>query len=87
MQRPGRRTERWKLIFDARLGEYRLYDLYDDPGELADASAEGPETVTRLARRLQAWRKAQLRYYSDPVAYLSTYPPRLVGVRDVASNR
>lgn len=78
---------RWKLIFDARLGEYRLYDLYDDPGELADVSAEGPETVTRLARRLQAWRKAQLRYYSDPVAYLSTYPPRLVGVRDVASNR
>lgn len=77
---------RWKLIFDAKLGEYQLYDLEMDPGELTDLSMARPELVGELARRLQAWRKAQLQYYSDPTAYRTRYPPRLRGARSIVSS-
>ena len=73
--------DRWKLIFDAGLGEYLLFDLEADSGELEDLAMKRPEIAARLATRLQGWRKAQLQYYSDPAAYQSTYPPRMRGVR------
>jgi arylsulfatase A-like enzyme len=73
--------DRWKLIFDAKLGEYQLYDLEVDPGEVEDLAMRRPEIAAALATRLQGWRKAQLQYYSDPIAYRSTYPPRVRGMR------
>jgi arylsulfatase A-like enzyme len=73
--------DRWKLIFDAGIGEYLLFDLKADPGELEDLATKRPEIVAGMAERLQGWRKAQLQYYSDPAAYRSTYPPRMRGGR------
>jgi arylsulfatase A-like enzyme len=73
--------DRWKLIFDARTRSYELFDLHSDPKELENVSSVHPDTVTGLAARLHGWRKAQLDYYSNPAAYRTRYPPRLLGIR------
>jgi len=59
---------RWKLLltYDGKLGRYasshprtekrpQLYDLLADPHETHNLAAQHPETVARLAARLQEW--------------------------------
>jgi arylsulfatase A-like enzyme len=48
------RTPQWKLVYVLHPDgpEYRLYDLQNDPGELANVAAEHPETTAELAARL-----------------------------------
>lgn len=66
---------RFKLIFDAGTGEYLLYDLEDDPAEIEDLSDVRTADLRRLARRLHAWRRAQLDYYQNPMLHGDWYPP------------
>jgi hypothetical protein len=57
------REGRWKLIQvrspkdqrDMVGGEYELYDVVADPGELCDLSAREPEVVARLEELLITW--------------------------------
>jgi len=48
------RTEEYKLVRGSD-GSRRLYDLRTDPGETRDVTADEPETVARLERRLDQW--------------------------------
>lgn len=48
------RDARWKLIWSARAGQWRLFDLERDPAETRDLSRERPDQVARLAFQLQA---------------------------------
>ncbi len=66
---------RFKLIFDAGTGEHLLFELETDPGETESLTDERPADVRRLARRLHAWRRAQLEYYANPLLYEEWYPP------------
>lgn len=47
------RSGRWKLVFDRRTGERRLYDLGRDPRERRDVQAEHPELAQRLHAELE----------------------------------
>jgi arylsulfatase A-like enzyme len=68
---------RHKLIFDERYRYDLLFDLGRDPGERSNLASSRPDLVGRLARRLLAWRKAQVDYYADPARYRREYPPVL----------
>lgn len=46
------RDERWKLIWAAADGHWRLFDLKNDPGESSDQAQAHPEIVSRLAFEL-----------------------------------
>jgi arylsulfatase A-like enzyme len=50
----GVRTARWKLIVGQH-GLQKLFDLQNDPGELEDVSAEHPEVLDDLRRRIKNW--------------------------------
>ncbi|MDY7096289.1 MAG: sulfatase [Acidobacteriota bacterium] len=50
----GVRTGRWKLIVGQH-GLQKLFDLEADPAELQDVSAEHPEVLDDLRRRIKAW--------------------------------
>ncbi len=67
----------FKLIFDERLREHRLFNLQTDPGEKQDLAATEPVIVRELATRLNTWRKIQIDYYSDPTVQKREYPPIL----------
>ena len=67
----------FKLIFDERLREHRLFNLETDPGEKQDLAATEPVIVKELATRLNTWRKLQIDYYSDPTVQKREYPPIL----------
>ena len=43
------RDERWKLMWSAAAGRWRLFDLKDDPGETRDLAAERADVVARLS--------------------------------------
>jgi len=65
------RTARWKLIHYLRLGTYQLFNLEQDPWELANL-ADDPRhagTLKDLQQRLRAWQKEQ----GDP-ALRGTHP-------------
>ena len=67
-----------KLIYDARLRRYLLYDLVGDPAERVDLSAERPGVLADLAARLGTWYGEQLAYYGDPTRQAREFPPRLL---------
>jgi len=67
----------FKLIYDERLREYRLFNLDADPGETQDLATAQPLIVEDLANRLNTWRKVQIDYYSDVTVQEREYPPIL----------
>ncbi len=68
----------WKLIADLNSRETRLYDLNRDPGEEHNLEGEFPAIQKDLARRLGAWHRSQIDYYSNPSAFQREYPPVLL---------
>ena len=66
-----------KLIYDERRQEYLLFDLSADPGEKNNLASSRGNLVKELANRLNAWRKLQIDYYSDPALHTREYPPIL----------
>lgn len=67
---------RWKLIWDARLRRFMLYDLRSDPGETTDLSEQQPKTTHALAGLLRTWIEEQVDYYRDWPRQKREYPPR-----------
>ena len=67
----------FKLIYDERQREYLLFNVAADPGENNDIAASQPAMVKELANRLNAWRKLQIDYYSNPALQTREYPPIL----------
>ncbi len=67
----------FKLIYDERLREHRLFNLETDPGEKQNLATTQPLMVKNLAARLNTWRKLQIDYYSDPIVQKREYPPIL----------
>jgi arylsulfatase A-like enzyme len=49
------RTEQWKLIYNH--GEYELYNLEEDKGEVNNLVSQHPEVVYELFQRSSDWRK------------------------------
>ena len=76
-QQYGIVSRQYKLIFDAMRNDYLLFDLDGDPGETTDLSEELTGVTSRLARRLHAWRRAHIEYYSDWRLHQEWYPPIL----------
>jgi arylsulfatase A-like enzyme len=52
---------RWKLIHDARTGEYELYNLESDPGETVNVYARYPEVADSYRGILDKWGEVHLR--------------------------
>ncbi len=67
----------FKLIYDERQREYLLFNLATDPNEKTNLATTQPDLVNHLASRLNAWRKLQIDYYSDPTLHKREYPPIL----------
>jgi arylsulfatase A-like enzyme len=67
----------WKLIYDEWKENYLLYNLTSDPAEKIDLAAAQPGVLKDLARRLHAWRKLQIDYYTDTSRQTREYPPIL----------
>jgi arylsulfatase A-like enzyme len=67
----------FKLIYDERQREYLLFNVAADPGENNDIAVSQPAMVKELANRLNAWRKLQIDYYSNPALQTREYPPIL----------
>jgi len=67
----------FKLIYDERQREYLLFNVTADPGENNDIAVSQPAMVKDLANRLNAWRKLQIDYYSNPALQTREYPPIL----------
>ncbi|MGH0031667.1 MAG: sulfatase family protein [Myxococcota bacterium] len=68
------REGRFKLIDLPDEERRELYDLEADPGERRDLSAERPETVERLARRIDDWRRTMGRQSSSEGAGTTVAP-------------
>jgi arylsulfatase A-like enzyme len=68
---------RHKLVYDARLDAYALYDLSADPGERTDRLPVSQDLARELADRLHTWRAVQIEYYADAMKQRLTYPPVL----------
>jgi arylsulfatase A-like enzyme len=51
------RDQRWRWLWDEKLGSGKLFDLAEDPAELHDVSALHPEQVARLHAQLRAQRE------------------------------
>lgn len=49
------RQGRWKLVRDATIGKWELYDLVADRTETRDLSAQEPERVAQLTAAWQEW--------------------------------
>jgi arylsulfatase A-like enzyme len=49
------RDERYKLFYDTRTGEERLYDLQADPGETRDIAPNDPLRAAYYRQALHAW--------------------------------
>jgi hypothetical protein len=47
--------ERYKLFYDTRTGEARLYDLEVDPGETRDVGPSEPLRAAHYRQALHAW--------------------------------
>jgi arylsulfatase A-like enzyme len=46
---------RFKLMYDEQLPNFRLYDVFADPGESMDLAESEPALVRSMARRLDEW--------------------------------
>jgi len=55
------RRGHWKLIEFLQTGEKQLFDLKNDPSEKQDLSAAKPDLVSKLSRRLAAWRQTTVK--------------------------
>jgi len=53
----GIRDGRWKLLVNKELEKLELYDLESDWGEKKNVSANHPEIVQKLSKKLDAWKK------------------------------
>jgi arylsulfatase A-like enzyme len=71
------RDNRWALISDNRMAGAKLYDLGADPGERDDISADHPDRVDELRRRLLAELPEPPRFYGPE--QLEREPRRLSG--------
>ena len=49
------RDARYKLVYDSRTGEGKLFDLEADPGEARDLSRERPLRADWYRQELQQW--------------------------------
>ena len=52
------RDGKWKLLFNREIKKMELYDLSEDWSEASDVSADNPEVVQRLKRKLNEWKKS-----------------------------
>lgn len=50
---------RYKLILDMASGEFSLYDLLSDPGEMKNLAENEPERVRNMIKPLLEWQSAQ----------------------------
>ena len=66
----------WKLMYNYRSGNVRLFNLQEDPGERTDLSGKDEKLEKRLLSRLLFWKREQLIYYSDLLKQKKMYPPR-----------
>lgn len=48
-------TREWKLIRNNVTGEFELYNLKSDPGELKNLALANPQQVSKLDQRLKVW--------------------------------
>jgi arylsulfatase A-like enzyme len=55
----------WKLVFELRQKETRLFDLQHDPGETRDVDELHPVQLSALMGTLATWWTRQLAYYRD----------------------
>ncbi|MEM7386514.1 MAG: sulfatase/phosphatase domain-containing protein, partial [Verrucomicrobiota bacterium] len=51
------RSGHWKLIERFDTSENELFHLTDDPSEANNVAAQNPEVVSRLKKKLAAWRR------------------------------
>lgn len=51
------RSGQWKLIEHYETNEFQLFNLLDDIGEANDLAERHPQTVDKLRKRLEAWRR------------------------------
>ena len=49
------RDGKWKLVWDAKVGQWELYDLVADRTEMNDLAVKFPQQVQRLSALWQAW--------------------------------
>ncbi|MGK0237806.1 MAG: arylsulfatase A-like enzyme [Candidatus Pelagisphaera sp.] len=54
----GIRDGRWKMLVNKELDKLELYDLKKDWAEKEDVSANNPEIVQKLSRKLNTWKKS-----------------------------
>jgi arylsulfatase A-like enzyme len=59
------RQEDWKLLGDAGLDKFELYNLEDDIGEIRDLSAREPD---RLKKMVSALREVHRQVENDPIS-------------------
>ncbi|MBN1422229.1 MAG: sulfatase-like hydrolase/transferase [Planctomycetes bacterium] len=64
----------WKLLMNPDRSRVELYDIPRDPRERDDRSAEEPEVVDRLAKKLIAWQKTLPPGPIEPAAGRDDYP-------------
>ena len=68
----------WKLIFELRQRETRLFDLRRDPGETRDVDELHPAQLNALLQTLATWWARQLDYYrarkGEPTYYAPPSP-------------
>ena len=62
--------QKWKLLSDDKSGYVELYDIVTDAYETTDLKEVHPETVSRLSRKLEAW-KSTLPSHPDPKNFSS----------------
>ena len=67
--------DQWKLIYDLRHAEQRLYDLRNDPGETRDVAAQYPSQRDALMETVAAWWSRQIDYYTNVSAHADFYAP------------
>ena len=60
----GIREGRWKYILGPSEGTEELFDLVADPGEKNNVRGQHPEVATRLAAKVEVWRREHTR--EDP---------------------
>jgi arylsulfatase A-like enzyme len=65
----------WKLVFELRQKETRLFDLQHDPGETRDVDELHPAQLNALMETLATWWTRQLAYYRDLTGEPKFYAP------------
>jgi arylsulfatase A-like enzyme len=68
------RDERYKLVYDSRTGQARLFDLQADPGERSDLAAREPLRATYYRQALQQWTARLADVRAETAAPLGSAP-------------